>query len=193
MNSSQEINEIYSSIINFQSEMQQPKKNATNPHFKNKYSSLDEIVSTIKPTLTKYALAFLQDVKSDGTNIQITTRIIHTSGQWIESDVLTMHADKQTAQGQGSAITYGRRYQLSAMLGITSDEDDDGNIASANDDRRELSDAQINRLYAIAKSKNVSVDDIKKAILKKYNKTSTKDLTKKEYDDICKNLENKGD
>ena len=52
---------------------------------------------------------------------------MHTSGEWIETDPLGLKAEKQTAQGTGSAVTYGRRYSLSAALGISSEDDDDGN------------------------------------------------------------------
>lgn len=54
---------------------------------------------------------------------------MHNSGEWVETDPLTLKADKATAQGAGSAITYGRRYALAAALGLASDEDDDGNGA----------------------------------------------------------------
>lgn len=58
----------------------------------------------------------------------VTTTLIHESGEWMEFPSLVLKADKATAQGAGSAITYARRCALSAVLGILS-RDDDGNNA----------------------------------------------------------------
>jgi hypothetical protein len=63
---------------------------------------------------------------------------MHESGEYIQSDELTLPAYQTkgggvkefNAQGAGSAITYGRRYSLSAILGLASEDDDDGNHAS---------------------------------------------------------------
>ena len=66
----------------------------------------------------------------------LTTTLMHVSGQWI-SEVMLLHVVASDAQGQGSAITYARRYALSAMLGIVTEDDDDGNAAT--DQRRDES------------------------------------------------------
>ena len=59
--------------------------------------------------------------------IEVTTRLIDKSGEWYE-DTVQIPADRANAQGVGSAITYAKRYALSAMLGIVTDEDTDGNM-----------------------------------------------------------------
>jgi hypothetical protein len=61
--------------------------------------------------------------------IAVETRVLHTSGEWL-AGLVTLPVEKSTAQGTGSAISYGRRYGLSALLGLTA-EDDDGQAASA--------------------------------------------------------------
>jgi hypothetical protein len=73
-------------------------------------------------------LALVQGVESDDMSVTVTTRLLHKSGEWLESS-LRLPMDKKTAQGVGSATTYGRRYGAAAMAGITQD-DDDGNGAS---------------------------------------------------------------
>jgi hypothetical protein len=62
--------------------------------------------------------------------VGVVTVILHSSGEYIESEPIFATPVKQDAQATGSVITYLKRYSLSAMFGITSDEDDDGNLAS---------------------------------------------------------------
>lgn len=135
MNKSESIKNIAKALSQFQSEIKNPKNVADNPFFKSKYCPLNEVIDATKPILTKYGLCVLQMPSGDGQNITITTLLMHESGEWIESEPLTLKADKATAQGAGSAITYGRRYSLSAMLGISSEDDDDGNHASGNNNK----------------------------------------------------------
>lgn len=130
MQTSQSIENISKSIIALNAELSNPKNTADNPFFKSKYAPLNEILNEVRPLLSRHGLAVIQNTMSIDDRIGIQTVIIHTSGEQIASDILLLKGDKDTAQGQGSAITYGRRYQLSAMLSIASEDDDDGNTAS---------------------------------------------------------------
>lgn len=134
MNKSDSIKNIAKALCSFQSEIKNPTNSAKNPYFNSKYAPLNEILSDSRPLLSKYGISIIQNASSDGTNssITITTMILHDSGEWIESDPLVLKTDKCTAQGAGSAITYARRYALSSILGIASEDDDDGNNASGN-------------------------------------------------------------
>jgi hypothetical protein len=132
MQTSQSIENISKSIIALNAELSNPKNTADNPFFKSKYAPLNEILNEVRPLLSKHGLAIIQNTMSIEDRIGIQTIIIHSSGENIASDILLLKADKDTAQGQGSAITYGRRYQVSAMLSIASEDDDDGNHASGN-------------------------------------------------------------
>lgn len=128
MRTSETITEIAKALSKFQGEVTNPKHSAKNPHWKNTYTPLQDIISHIKPALANNGLSFLQNPYSeDGNSITVTTLLMHSSGEWIESDPLTMKAERATAQGAGSIITYARRYSLSAILGIGTEEDDDGN------------------------------------------------------------------
>jgi hypothetical protein len=129
MNKSESLKNFAAAMCQFQGEVKNPPKSADNPFFKSKYTTLDTLIDTAKPLLQKNGLSYLQSCSGDGANIIVTTLLMHNSGEWIESDPLTLKADKATAQGAGSAITYGRRYALAAALGLASDEDDDGNGA----------------------------------------------------------------
>lgn len=133
MNRSEQINEIAKALCLFQGEVSNPKKTATNPHHNYNYTPLDEVMNTIKPVLKKHGLSFIQNTWSEGENIVVQTLLMHESGQWLESAPLSLPGHQVlkgggkvwNAQGAGSAITYGRRYQLSAVLGIASEEDTD--------------------------------------------------------------------
>ncbi len=215
MRTSESISNISAALAKFQSEVKQPKKDTNNPFFNKKYVPLEGVVSVITEPLAKNGLSYIQSTGTEGENVIVTTLLMHTSGEFIESDPLRLPGHQVqkgggkdfNPQGIGSAITYGRRYSLTALLGIASEEDDDGNSGSGDQstsgnkpnsqsagngqvDKR--SEAQVKRLFAIAKDKGVSVANLKKALMKDYNKTQAEDLTKKEYDELCGRLEAAG-
>ena len=130
MNKSESIKELATALAKFQSEVKDPAKDSDNPFFKSKYVELDGLLAAVRPVLSKNGLSFIQSPGGDGQNITITTLLMHSSGEWIEFEPLTLKAAKTDPQGAGSAITYARRYALSAILGVAWDADDDGNKAS---------------------------------------------------------------
>lgn len=133
MNRSESIAELSKALSKFQSDVKQPFKDADNPFFRSKYVPLESVVEAINGTAPKHGLSFTQWALNDDTNrIGVQTLLMHESGEWIEYDPVFMNADKQTAQGYGALLTYIKRYTLSAIFGITSDQDDDGNAASNN-------------------------------------------------------------
>ena len=109
-------------------EIQNATKDSKNPHFRSDYASLKSVLETAKPVLASHGIVVLQGPGWDGGVCTLTTRLLHESGEWIES-VAGSPVSKADPQGVGSAITYLRRYSLAAMAGITQ-EDDDGNAAS---------------------------------------------------------------
>jgi len=193
MQTSESIKNIAKAMAQFQSEVKNPANTANNPFFNSKYAPLNDVLNLVRPLLTKYGLSILQSPSGDGEHIAVTTLIIHESGEWIESDPLTLRADKATAQGAGSAITYARRYALSAMLGISSEDDDDGNYASekasqASKSEEKATKAQLNKIYAEANRLGLSVDVMKELIADRYKKSSSKELTKTEASDLIEFL-----
>ena len=131
MKFSTETKDIFSAIVAAEGELKNPQKSATNPHFMSGFAPLDEITNDIRPVLKKHGLAVMQDAKGGAGNITVSTVMLHTSGQWVESEGLTLRLTKDDPQGGCAAVTYARRYALLAMLNIVgTDEDDDGNTAS---------------------------------------------------------------
>lgn len=112
-------------------EMPALKKDATNPHYKNKYISLDGLTDAVTPILLKHGLLWSTFPCSD-TNGQPALRykLSHVASGEVEQDTMPLLLSKSDSQGQGSAITYARRYALQAVLNLVADEDDDGNKAS---------------------------------------------------------------
>jgi hypothetical protein len=127
MKTSEIINEIATALSKAQGEMSGAKKAANNPFFKSKYSDLSMVVEAISQPFANNGLSFIQGAEFDENRIAVTTRIMHTSGQWVESTTY-LPPTKNDAQGYGSAITYARRYGLQALAGVPS-VDDDGNEA----------------------------------------------------------------
>lgn len=105
-------------------------KDKTNPHFGNRYADLASVWDACRDALTAHGLAVVQLPLSshESRGVTIRTTLLHESGASLSSD-LFLPVAKLDPQGFGSAITYGRRYALAAMVGVAP-EDDDGNAAS---------------------------------------------------------------
>lgn len=105
---------------------------AENPHFKSKFASLTAILEYLRPLLVAEGLSMVQGgaiphTREDGlvTAITVETTLVHSSGEWLSTGI-TVPLAKSDPQGAGGALTYGRRYSLSALLALATDEDDDG-------------------------------------------------------------------
>ncbi len=131
MKTSDQINEISKAMALAQAQMRPAIKDATNPAFKFKFATFGSVWDAIRDPLTSHGIAVWQDVVTTLTDVMVTTRLAHSSGQWIEFGPLSIPLGKKAAQGVGSGITYAKRYALSAAVGVVADEDDDGEIATA--------------------------------------------------------------
>ena len=129
MKTSEQVSEIFAAIVKAQGEIINAKATADNPFFKSKYADLAELINTAKKPLADNDLAVIQSPSTEGNQVIVTGRVIHKSGQWIE-DSISFETNKKDPQSIGTVITYGRRYQLAAFVGIAQ-EDDDGNSGSA--------------------------------------------------------------
>lgn len=127
---SQTIGKLAMSLVKFNTEVETIAKDAKNPHFKNNYATLDNIVEVIRPLLAKQGVIVMQIPGGDGENVIMKTMLLHESGEYMESEALIMRPAKNDPQGVGSCITYARRYSLCSMLSLSTGEDDDGNHAS---------------------------------------------------------------
>jgi|TARA_R110002124_G_scaffold883_5_gene4497 hypothetical protein len=130
MKMSTDCSKVVPAFISAQGTLERASKDADNPFFKSKYADLSAVWLACQEALGENGLAVIQDVTTSENGVEVSTRVLHISGQWLECGPLTIPLAKSDAQGVGSAITYGRRYGLSATLGIVTELDDDGNAAS---------------------------------------------------------------
>lgn len=130
---SETIIKLSKALVETQKELKQPLKDAKNPFFKSEYVPLENVAEAINQTATKYGLAFSQyATTTENGNVSVGTIVFHESGEFIEYPPLILKPENTKPQSIGSAITYAKRYALSAIFGITSDKDDDGNKANGN-------------------------------------------------------------
>lgn len=126
---SPEIKHISAALLKFQGEVDGVGRDSANPHFKNRYASLEAVHHTAVPVLQKLGVFYFQSPGAivDG-NMEMTTRLVHAdSGEWIQGRG-DIPLGKRDPQGAGSAQTYAQRYHLMAMLGLPP-IDDDGEAA----------------------------------------------------------------
>ena len=124
MFTSDHIDQIALALSKAQSEMSNATFNKVNPHFKSKYADLSAVRDSVIPALSKNEISLIQTTDIIDSKIILITTLCHSSGQYISSKMPVI-AEKPTPQSLGSALTYARRYALSSIAGIASEEDDD--------------------------------------------------------------------
>lgn len=128
LNHSEQLNELFSALAKAQANILSAKKDSSNPFFKSKFADLSSVWEAIRKPLTDNGLSIIQTCEGVTGAMFLITWLGHSSGQWMKSRVPIAPA-KADPQSLGSYITYMRRYALSAIVGVVSDEDDDGEAA----------------------------------------------------------------
>lgn len=206
-------NQFYAALSKAQSEIRSIKKTGTNPHFRSAYAELDEVCDYVLPILAKNGLSIIQSGIIENERLFLETYLLHTSGGSHKSlwPVSSLNAKPQEI---GSATSYARRYALMAMVGLSANDDDDGNEAQKthnaqntkpNEKERAAieskdpapmppsgnvraysgpSEAQLKRLYAIANSSGWPRGMAEAWVKRSYEKKPS-ELTRSEYDATC--------
>lgn len=120
---------IATAFVKAQKEFGPAIKSSINPFFKTKYADLSACIEAVIDALNNNGIALMQKTHECANGVTVETILIHESGEQISGGTLHVPACKQDPQAYGSALTYARRYSLSAACGIAP-EDDDGNAAS---------------------------------------------------------------
>lgn len=124
MTRSDTIGKLAADLAKAQRVIKGAQKDAKNPHFGSRYADLASVVEAAGP-LADHGLAYLQSGSTPEPGlVAMVTTLVHHSGEWIESDPLTVRAKDAGPQAVGSCLTYLRRYQLMALVGIAPDDDD---------------------------------------------------------------------
>lgn len=132
MTRSENINELVAALALAQKKFSPIFKENDNPAFRSKYADLATVIAATQKALAENGLVVIQLPNTEGQILRLITMLAHSSGQWIANEFClpaTMR-DRFDAQAIGSALTYGRRYALQAILGVAADVDDDGNGAA---------------------------------------------------------------
>lgn len=134
---SESITKLAKAMLGVQKVVGPAFKDKFNGFTQSKYATLNSVMEACGEALTNAGIWITQyPVPVDGGNsslLGLVTKIVHAeSGEW-QSSLLVMPLPKNDPQGYGSALTYARRYGLSALVGIVTEDDDDGNNASFDD------------------------------------------------------------
>lgn len=142
---SKDVNEIFGALAKAQSIIQNPEKNAKNPHFKSKYTTLDVGLTSVREALAAYGIAIFQRTYMIDKLLMVQTILGHSSGQWLSSEypVIMYPAKPQEAM---SALTYSRRASLFAAAGIAGEDDDGNSIAKIEIDPSPINDKSSRRI-----------------------------------------------
>lgn len=145
---SHEISDLAKALVKAQGAMTSAKMDGSNPHFKSSYATLDSIWQAIRKPLCEHGLCVVQSLLPDNT---LVTTLLHESGQWVRS-YQRLNPVQNSPQGIGSALTYGRRYSLAAIVGICQ-ADDDGEEGSATADKRLAGSPELGRRVPLGEKK----------------------------------------
>lgn len=228
MNFSPETKEICLALSKAQGEFPEIKKDKevevtmkSGGKYKYKYAELSSIVSACRPALAKHELSFTQgtiESAEAGKGPVIRTRLMHSTGQWIETDYPII-SKEDDMQGVAGGTTFARRYGLTSILGIASESDDDGNGANRQQTKQApqqkgtqpmktrepqqaapppknhapgatqtqepgkvqmASDPQIAKLWATAKSKSWTEEQVRSYVANKLGEDSMRNVTMKD-------------
>lgn len=152
MNMSDTISELATALAKAQGQIESASKEKSNQAFKSKYADINSLRDVIRQPLADNDLSIVQLPRMNGSYVEVETMLLHKSGEFIAETLRMPLGEKMNAHGVGSALTYCRRYSLSAMLNLAA-EDDDGNAAA------DLS-PQPTRSYVAPKAQITFEDDL---------------------------------
>ena len=192
------INELATALAKAQATVEGASKDATNPHFKSRYSDLSACWAACRKALSDNGLAIIQIPSTKGNLVTVKTILTHSSGQFIQGELSVENQNmKNEAQGIGSCITYLRRYALCSFVGISPEEDDAESAGKKTDtktssipayrkpERQGPSNDQLKRLFALLGGSTCTPDDLKEMMQEQFNTSSTRELTQEQYNEVC--------
>jgi hypothetical protein len=121
---SENIAEIIKALIKIQPQLKPAIKDKANPFLKSKYADLSGVWDSCRDLLKESGLAVVQVCGIGDNGSYLETILMHESGQWISGKYPLKPVKDDDPQAMGSAMTYARRYNLAAILGIVTDDDD---------------------------------------------------------------------
>ena len=124
---STDITQLAKAMLAVQKQLTPATKDATNPYTRSRYATLNAVMDACKSALLDNGIWLTQiTVPSESGTIALLTKLTHAETGQYQASVTVLPLQKPDCQGAGSAITYARRYALTAMLGMVTEDDDDG-------------------------------------------------------------------
>ena len=198
MNQTENINDLVAALSKAQGKMKPAVYNKVNPHFKNRYADLASCMDACREPLAMNGLSVMQYVEKQGDIFCLVTMLAHCSGQWMKS-YLPMQTEKKTCQALGAEMTYLKRYGISAMLGIVSDEEqdqeDDGERAMPSRKEEPKPALKINQNHIVKLNDMLETSDQEyktkffDLLDKKYGQRSLAVIPLSDYDNITRYIE----
>jgi hypothetical protein len=176
------IKNLAKALVKATAQIEGASKDSTNPHFRNKYADLASVTEAIKKPLNDHGLTYSQIIHRLEGGVGVETLIIHESGETMSNGIAFVPAPKNDPHGYGSALTYARRYSLSACFGVIQ-EDDDANGAT---NLRTTGDINKVQSKKEAAPKFAKADELQPFTAEKYAKLLELHETDPE---LCKKLE----
>ncbi len=130
MNQSEDIKELITALAKAQGKMKPAVFNRVNPHFRNRYADFTSCMEACREPLSENGLSIMQYCEHLNEKLTLVTMLAHTSGQWIKS-YFPLHPKTMDSQAIGSAMTYAKRYSLSGLIALVSDEEEDDDAETA--------------------------------------------------------------
>ncbi len=187
LKTSESIKNIALALSKAQNSIVSPNRDKKVEYRNYNYADLEAVTNALKIPCFENQLSYTQMTSpvdfGSVTKLCIVTRIMHSSGEWIEGYFPIESAKPNDPQALGSATTYSRRYALTAAFGIYQ-KDDDGAAAVA------VTEKQQKRMFAIATESGWQLDEIKKYLLNTYKIEHSSDITIDVYDSIVEHFQN---
>jgi hypothetical protein len=146
---------MYKKILEAKKEIGKATKNATNPHFKNKYVDINALIETVETILLNKGLVLLQPIE----NGKVYTRIVDAESKEMIESFIDLPIGG-TPQSMGSAITYFRRYTLQSLLSMQA-QDDDGQLASQPQRKETIDNTRFEKALEKIKDGSYTVEKLK--------------------------------
>jgi hypothetical protein len=189
------MNDLVTALAKAQSEMTAAVLDGVNPAFKangkpGRYATLQSIIAAVRPSLAKHGIAYTQRVEMTDRGVGVET-ILMGHGAEIRGGLVVVPLDKATAQGMGSALTYGKRYSLAAICGISAEEDDDGAAAESSSpgSPRKISTDQLDHLVLAIGAAGMTAEKFCQA----YGIALVTDLPADRYESAMRRLSERAD
>ncbi len=208
---SDNLGELIGALSKAQAEFKPIEKNRTvdvmtrtGGTYRFRYATLDTILEAVRKPLADHGLAITQLITLRNGIPILQTLLLHQSGQWVSSEAQIIHTGAN--QEFGSALSYMRRYAISAILNIASQEDDDANIADGNHIQEVvqqapvekaseqkipslISERQLSFVHMLAKERGLSHDEVTGMAQAMFGVSSTKDLSRSEASQLIERLQ----